>query len=55
MNNLIEGRSLEGRVREAFNKKKTKKLKFFNLGLTPPTLVKVKNIFFHFFLKIDHI
>ena len=44
-------------LREAFIKKKTKKLKFFNLGLTPPPLFseKVKNFFFHFFLKLDHI
>ena len=44
-----------GNYREAFIKKNTKKLKKFNLGLTPPPIFgKVKKKI-HFVLKLDHI
>ena len=43
-------------LREAFIKKKTKKLKFFRKKLKKKVFSeKVKNFFFHFFLKLDHI
>ena len=49
-----EMNNLNTELREAFNKKKIKKLKFFNSGLTPPLFSgKVEIFFFHFFLRLD--